>query len=243
MDSPWSTRLQRFLYDNVLPLINKAFKSVDDGIADSLKFVMVSDAVFDIWKRSFTHYSYEPNLDRNSRHLAFQGSRLVEFYASQQLESRLTIDSYLRSVFVSAEWKMRHCRRISKSLRLSQYMRSLFQITDQIEEDLLDALVGAVSAIEERIRETEPDNRLQNLAMALCDRLYGDWFDQIKNNSRDVSTISAREELISLHEHLGWTDTATFDLWELGRPKPIKKRGEIVSYEVKFEMTPRRSFG
>lgn len=137
----WENALKEFLRTSMLPM-----STSDPEIIE----LYLSDEVMDIWKRSFTHKSWNPNPDGNYEQLEKEGDKVMG----------LTFNDYLITVFPNINEDQitnvqnkylakKHQAEMGEAFELDKYVLTRYKVNISVYEDLYEAYFGALYKIGE----------------------------------------------------------------------------------------------
>lgn len=142
----WYNELRKYILTIILPL----FLPSESKNNDTFKLVLVDEKAMPIWRICFTHESYNPNIGQNYQLLEYLGDEIMDANLASYLqgidlklsESEMTL---LSNRFLSETTQSRW----GSMLGYDKWVRTVMPKTKKLNEDLFEAVFGAIFTIAE----------------------------------------------------------------------------------------------
>ena len=144
----WFMGLRYYLYNNILPKC----LAPDDPNYEDIRKKLISEEAMGIWLIAFTHKSVYPNKIKNNEPLEKIGDPVMKLtFDSAMIQKYPDIDEYtlttLNSLYISKPIQ----RKKSVELGLTKWLRRVVPVTIHMDEDMIEALFGALFKIGDRV--------------------------------------------------------------------------------------------
>ena len=214
----WFKGLRYYLYNNILP---KCI-SPDDPNIDSIKKKMVNEEAMGIWMIAFTHKSVEPSKLKNYDPLEKMGDPVMKTtFDSAVIQKYPDIDEYTLSTMNSLYISKPIQREKSVELGLSKWLRRVVPITIHIDEDMIEAVFGALLKIGDRvIGKGNGYSLASNLNMSVY-----------KIDEIDIETVRAHPKSImkEIIEKMHWAKGSSLKFNEIEKTETSDDNQSIMS--------------
>lgn len=224
----WEKGLLYYIYSKLLP---HAIPQMENDINyTQIGQSLVSGVAQKIWFKCFTHKSYDFNVDNNMEVLekigdAVMGANFINIcydrfpYASEE------IISDLKTTYMSKNEQ----RKKSDSLGLSQWIRSVDNWTIGVSEDVLEAFVGALLQVGNKIMG-------YGHGYLLCENFMRSIY---RDDHFDLDNKNDTSRLKEIFEIMKWSSHQIFDLKELGDIQSLEQDDQINKWKMVVRMTPK----
>ncbi len=225
----WTKDYQLFIYKNIL---SKAIPSVpgDSNVIARRKKLVESEPMV-VWIRAVTDRSVNPNQMGNYESLEYLGDlEMADHFSAMLLRKYPDIDektlTYLKNNKV---WKNEQAK-LSDSLGLSKFARTIFPMNISKKEDLLEALFGALRILGDKYFGLGQGSLL---SYNMIEYLYGDMiinFDILKLKN-------AKEQFKEIADKLSWfTGKKTIDQFGIAKETLDFKTGALLGYRLIYSL-------
>lgn len=184
----WLQRLQAYVYTTITPLVEQD---------ENKRQTLVSERAMVIWAAAFTDKSYNPNYGYNYEILEKIGDSALKLTFSRLLQVRFpNISESQISELASYYLSKIELSKISKSLGISDYVRTLLDKNINMFEDVLEAIYGALMEIGDKIYQVGVGYILcYNLTLSL-------WGN--RKISMSVAEGDAKTQVTQIFQRLRW---------------------------------------
>ncbi len=225
----WTKDYQLFIYKNIL---SKAIPSVPgDSNVNTRRIKLVESEPMVVWIRAVTDRSVNPNQMGNYESLEYLGDlEMADHFSAMLLRKYPDIDektlTYLKNNKV---WKNEQAK-LSDSLGLSKFARTIFPMNISKKEDLLEALFGALRILGDKYFGLGQGSLL---SYNMIEYLYGDMiinFDILKLKN-------AKEQFKEIADKLSWfTGKKTIDQFGIAKETLDPKTGALLGYRLIYSL-------
>ena len=188
----WLTDLQDFLYNS------EFLKAAEPD--DQRRTVLVSPEAMQIWQVAFTAESFNPNIGYNYEELEKLGDAVIKSSFTVYLLAKFPgqLDKQQLSDLGQAYLKKPEQSKISIRYGLDQWVLTAFDVSMHVQEDIMEAVAGALFTIGDRFVQFGAGSVLVlNFVSAV--------FDQI-NISTSISSQHPKTRLKDMFQKMGWTE-------------------------------------
>lgn len=227
MDNNWAKGYRLFLYNKIIPL---AVPQIGDTFIEVRKRLVSAD-IMKYWYTAVTHHSYDPNHNSNYNNFFELGNRLLDVIIENILLDKFQNNishNQLHAFIKSAEFRNMKLE-VSETINIVKYLRSIFEITVVIKEEVISSLIGALYTVtNEMLGSVNPFLIVKTFVSALFE-------EKIKNKE----IVNSHEDLKFIMKNAGWSESREIDLSELGKIRVLRQRGENVGYELQQKLPPK----
>src|SRR5680860_675824 len=147
----WINQLQQMIYTKIAPL------AIPDDDTNR-RIQLVSQDAMMIWIRAFTHKSYDPNAENNYELLEHLGDKAIGLAFDQYLinkfpatENEAAITESESSELITSYMSKQNQSEMAANLGLDNWVRTLFDKSMHVREDIFESMFGALIQIGDRI--------------------------------------------------------------------------------------------
>ena len=225
----WLNKLRNFLFHNVLPIVEPD---------PNVRLIYVSLTAMKVWKSAFTDSSYDPNLGENYEVLEKLGDAVMKqnfiwmvmnkYPSIQEGQLSRFSDTYLAKSFQAA---------LAVQLGITEYIRSLIDISRHTKEDTLESLFGGLYLIGNVLipkADFTAGSRVRKISMAsdACQRLVEHIF---ANVDLDINVLkgSPINQVKEIFDKMRWKSTGN-----IGQEIEINRELNNGRYRVELHFNP-----
>ena len=147
----WINQLQQMIYTKIAPL------AIPDNDTKR-RIQLVNQEAMMIWVRAFTHKSFDPNAENNYELLEHLGDKAIGLAFDQYLinkfpatENEAAITESESSELITSYMSKQNQAEMSANLGLDNWVRTLFDKSMHVREDIFESMFGALIQIGDRV--------------------------------------------------------------------------------------------
>lgn len=228
--SDWLPKLQRHIFTDITPLL--IGKSPD---AVNLRKKLVTEEAMVIWKKPYTHRSFNPNDSENSEPSEYVGDAIMGVNFAIILTTKYpNITAEVLTDLKNAKvWKYEQAR-IADDLGLAKYLRTNVPISVSDKEDILEGIFGALIQIGEIVFGDVGNG------FVLCRNLMINLYGGMSYEFDTLKIKAPANQLKEIGDKLKWWKDKTGSVDEFGIARPLFDQfKKTTGYELTYTLNSK----